>query len=303
MYLNFKTMISKKVIYLIAILSFQLLATNFLSAQITEQEEIFKVVEDMPRFPGCENQGLTKNELKNCSEKALLKYINSNLIYPKVAIQNEIIGKVFLQFVIEKDGSINNPKVVHDIGGGCGEEATRLVNAMPKWIPGKQKGIPVRVQYTLDVIFLLDDIEEVALTFVDQDIEEEEEEEEIVEEPVEEEIFKVVEDMPRFPGCENQGLGKNELKSCSQRKMLEYLYSNIKYPNEAKDSGIEGKVVLQFIIEKDGSISNIKILRDIGSGCGNEAVRVVKSMPKFVTGKSRGKPIRIQYTLPVTFQL
>lgn len=111
----------------------------------------------------------------------------------------------------------------------------------------------------------------------------------VEEEVVEEEIFLVVEEQPSFPGGED--------------KMFEYLYSNIKYPQVAKENNITGRVFLTFVVEKDGSIANAKILRDIGGGCGQEALRVVKSMPKWSPGKQRGKPVRVQFNLPVVFEL
>ena len=163
--------------------------------------------------------------------------------------------------------------------------------------------------------------EEEEPVFVDQDIEEDEEveveeieEEEIVEEepeveeveeePEEETIFKVVEDMPRFPGCEDKGISdKNELKKCAEEQMLKFIYGNIKYPAIARENGIEGKAILQFVVEKDGSVTGIKVLREPGGGCGKEADRVVKMMPKWVPGKQRGQAVKVQYTLPVRFKL
>ena len=85
--------------------------------------------------------------------------------------------------------------------------------------------------------------------------------------------------------------------------MFKYLYSNIKYPQAAKESGITGRVFLTFVVEKDGSIANARILRDIGGGCGQEALRVVKSMPKWTPGEQRGRPVRVQFNLPVSFEL
>ena len=166
-------------------------------------------------------------------------------------------------------------------------------------------------------------IEEDEPVFVDQDIEEDEEVEiveeepvedepepeveEVVEEPEEEKIFKVVEDMPRFPGCEGKGLGKDELKKCAEDEMLKFIYSNIKYPAVARENGIEGRAILQFVVEKDGSVQNVKVLREPGGGTGAEAQRVVNMMnsmgQKWTPGKQRGKPVKVQYTLPVSFKL
>ncbi len=125
-------------------------------------------------------------------------------------------------------------------------------------------------------------------------------------EPEVEEIFKVVEQMPRFPGCEDLA-SDDEKKQCAQKKLLEYIYANIKYPPIARENGVEGMVVVKFVVDKDGSISDPDVVRDIGAGCGDEALRVVKSMNtnniKWIPGRQRGRPVRVQFNLPVKFQL
>ncbi len=103
------------------------------------------------------------------------------------------------------------------------------------------------------------------------------------------EVFVVVESMPEFIG------GSSALNT--------YLANNINYPNLAKESGIQGRVFVNFIIETDGIISNIKVLRGIGGGCDEEAVRVISTMPKWKSGEQRGKPVRVSYNLPVKFAL
>lgn len=113
-------------------------------------------------------------------------------------------------------------------------------------------------------------------------IEEEEEEEE-------QQIFSVVENDPEFPG--------------GMEALYKYLAQNIKYPQLARDNNITGRVYVTFVVERDGSITGCKVLRDIGGGCGAEAVRVVKSMPKWTPGKQRGKAVRVQFNLPVNFNL
>lgn len=102
-------------------------------------------------------------------------------------------------------------------------------------------------------------------------------------------IFTVVEDQAEFPG--------------GQDSLMKFLAANIHYPQAAKEKGIRGRVIITFIVEKDGSLSNIKVLRDIGDGCGDEAIRVVKLMPKWKPAKQRGKNVRQQFVLPITFRL
>jgi TonB family protein len=103
--------------------------------------EVFNVVEVEPEFPG--------------GMEALIKYLSENIKYPEQAKKDKIQGKVFVAFVVEKDGSVTDAKVLRGISGGCDEEALRVVNAMPKWEPGKQKGTPVRVSFNLPISFKL----------------------------------------------------------------------------------------------------------------------------------------------------
>ena len=115
-----------------------------------------------------------------------------------------------------------------------------------------------------------------------------------VEAPVEEEeeevIFKVVETMPEFPG--------------GSKALFKYLSENVKYPVIAQENGIQGRVICQFTINKDGSIVDVEVVRSGGDpSLDKEAVRVIKSMPKWNPGKQRGKPVRVKYTVPVNFKL
>lgn len=106
-----------------------------------EEQQIFTVVENDPEFPG--------------GMEALYKFLRENIKYPQLARDNNITGRVYVTFVVERDGSIANPRVLKDIGGGCGQEAIRVVKSMPKWTPGKQRGKAVRVQFNLPVSFNL----------------------------------------------------------------------------------------------------------------------------------------------------
>ena len=116
-------------------------------------------------------------------------------------------------------------------------------------------------------------------------------------------IFKIVEDMPRFPGCEDEILNKKEKETCATNRLLQFLAQNLHYPSIARENGIEGAVVISFVVETDGSISGAKVVRDIGGGCGAEALRVVNEMPVWRPGMQRGRAVRVQFNLPVRFRL
>lgn len=102
-------------------------------------------------------------------------------------------------------------------------------------------------------------------------------------------VYDVVEVMPQYPG--------------GQIAMMKYIMENIKYPKQIMEEGIQGRVTVSFIVEKDGRVSNVRLLRSVQSALDKEAVRVVKSMPKWTPGKHNGKPVRVRFNLPVMFKL
>ena len=121
------------------------------------------------------------------------------------------------------------------------------------------------------------------------------------------EIFKIVESMPRFPGCEDLDLAEDEKRACSEKKLYDFLMKNMRYPMIARENGIEGMVYVQFVVEPDGSVSNVNVVRDVGAGCGEEALRIVNLMndmpERWRPGTQRNQPVRVLFTLPIRFQL
>ncbi len=115
---------------------------TLLDVATSKEDTVYQIAEEMPKFPG--------------GEQAMIKFVAENINYPQEAKDKEIAGRVFVSFVVEKDGSVSNVKVVRGIGGGCDEEAARVIKGMPKWKPGMQKGKPVRVNYMMPVFFKLD---------------------------------------------------------------------------------------------------------------------------------------------------
>ena len=127
----------KKLIVLVAL---SVLCSGYAMAQtVVEDDAIFVVAENAPEFPG--------------GEDSLYAYIARNIVYPEAAKKEKIEGRVFVTFIVEKDGQVSSAKILRDIGGGCGEEAIRVVKSMPKWKPGTQRGNPVRFQFNLPVSF------------------------------------------------------------------------------------------------------------------------------------------------------
>ncbi len=157
-----------------------------------------------------------------------------------------------------------------------------------------------------EVIEVVEDEEEVEETVIEST---ETNNDEIVEvdnveiEEVEEEIdvpFAVIEDVPIFPGCEK--VSKDKRRDCFQDQMNVHIRKNFRYPEIAQEMGIQGRVYVNFIIDKDGSITNIK-MRGPDQNLEKEAQRIISKLPKMTPGKQRGRPVRVPFSIPITFRL
>jgi TonB family protein len=120
-------------------------------------------------------------------------------------------------------------------------------------------------------------------------------------------VFKVVEQMPRFPGCEDLEGSEEEIQACSNKQLMTYLFKNLKYPESARQKGTEGTVIAQFVVNKAGMVEDANIVRDIGDGCGEAVLDVISSMntmdTQWMPGRQRGETVKVMYTLPVKFKL
>lgn len=122
-----------------------------------------------------------------------------------------------------------------------------------------------------------------------------------VEEEVEVDVpFSVIEDVPLFPGCEK--VSKDQQRDCFNQKIQEHIKKNFQYPEVAQEMGIQGRVNVMFTIDKDGSISNVK-LRGPDANLEKEAARIISKLPRMIPGKQRGKPVRVPFSVPITFRL
>ena len=193
---------------------------------------------------------------------------------------------VLIQFVIEADGSISTAKVVRGVSPGLNEEALRVVNEMndlpEKWTPGKHEGRNVAVQFTLPIKFMLGEQKSEAESQIQNSKTESDQK-----------AFTFVEEMPSFPGGTDA--------------MYKYIYETIKYPKEDREQGKEGMVIINFIVEADGSITNAKVLRGVSPGLNAEGLRVINGMndlpENWIPGKHEGKNVAVQFTLPLKFVL
>ena len=218
----------------------------FIPAVKRARNQIFTVVEVMPEFPG--GQG------------ALLKFLATNVRYPESAVKNGIEGRVSCSFVVGKDGAISEAEVIRGVSPELNEEALRVINSMPVWSPGKQRGEAVNVKYTVPVTF-------------------------------------------RLSGGKKKTSSRIAQRPGGQTSLLKYLATRIKYPTIAQENGIQGRVSCSFVVDTDGSLKDIEVIRGIDPSLDREAVRVIREMPKWNPGVQNNMAVAVKYTVPVTFRL
>lgn len=197
---------------------------------------------------------------------AMKQWLKNNVCYPFEAKQKGIQGRVTVSFYVEKDGNLSDIKIVKSTDSSFDKEALRVVGSMPPWIPGRLLGEVKRMKYTVPVVFQLEG------SVVNEDV-----------------VYTTADVMPKFPG--------------GNSALLDWLRNNVHYPKVAAEAHLQGCVVVCFIVEKDGSLTNVRAFKDYAPSLEKEAIRVVKSMPNWIPGRDGGKAVRVKYNIPVNFCL
>ena len=195
----------------------------------------------------------------------LKKYLKESIRYPQQAIDDKAEGKVIVGFVIYEDGFIGEAKIEKSVHDALDREALRIVNSMPRWSPGKMKGKPVKYKYRVPINF------------------------ELPKATTNEKVFTDWDEPPMFPG------GPAALRN--------FLIKNTKYPTSLQKDGIQGRVLVSFIVNTNGKISDINVVESVHPALDKEAIRVMKKMPKWSPGIVDGEKVRVRYRLPFNFKL
>lgn len=261
--------------------SFQPFVEGVVKEADAHSGEIYQAVDTPPEYP----QGV----------KELFHYIATNLqVAPELA-ERGFRGKTITRFVVNKNGDLSDFEVLRSCGDTTLDaEALRVLATLPKWKPAVLKNETVRTYFTLPVTFNIkpapkDSVQPLPLPAPVSE-QPASEQSALEEEKDDGRTYIVVEQMPEFPG--------------GTTALFAFLQQNVKYPQIAYENNIQGKVVVQFVVDKDGSITNIQVAQSGGDpSLDKEAVRVVKAMPKWRPGMQKGKLVRVQYTMPVNFRL
>lgn len=230
-----------------------------------------EVVEVMPEFPG--------------GFGACMNFLARNMRYPKKAFIKGEEGRVIVQFVVNRNGNLSDISIVQSVSPSLDAEARRVIKSMPKWKPGTQNGKPVRVRFTLPLVFKLNNEKDSTITIVDSILTKPEE----TAKANKDKVHLFIDKKPEFPGGINV--------------FMKWVAKNMKYPAVAQKEKQQGQVIVGFIVEKDGSITNAKIEQSVSPTLDAEALRLVKAMPAWIPAEAKGEAVRSYYSLPFTFNL
>lgn len=207
-----------------------LFALGYQGAAQATDTTIYLMVDQKPRFPGCERLDTTLVVKEKCAESSLLTFLYSNIRYPVQARVDDIQGTVVVSFVVEPDSLVSNIEIVKDIGGGCAAEAVRVIDAMNeigvRWVPGIKDGEAKRVRYTLPVRFKLEDPPPFVIVGRDS-------------------IYVELENPLQFKG--------------GDEALVEYLNKNLKYPSEFQDSCFVGDLGVNIWVDRDGIVKVLEV--------------------------------------------
>jgi TonB family protein len=242
-------------------------------------DKVYTVVEEMPRFPGCEVGVMTLEERYKCAEKSMLNFIYSTIAYPDSARAHGTEGRVVLQFVVTKDGQVADPEILKDIGDGCGEEALRALKLMQEkniiWKPGMKDSLAVSVKYTLPVKFKIKEYTPPSpYTIFKGDS-----------------IYLELETGVEFKG------GGDALKI--------FLATETMYPDSGLDSCLIGSMKSDLIVKKDGSVQLLETVdySNLGTDFLFEVIKIIpKTEGKWTPATYEGKQVTSIYSIRVEFQ-
>jgi TonB family protein len=258
----------------------------------------FAVVEEVPIFPGCEDAA----DPRDCFREKIHKHISRHFRYPDEAQKQGIQGRVSVMFTIDEQGNIVNirKRGPHEI---LEAETVRIIEKLPQMQPGKSGGKAVRVPFSIPINYKL---EQAGFNPHSQDanyVKLQQEQISEMSDKIQIEYrdaipFSEVENVPVFPGCE----GASDARACFQEKIQRHISKNFKYPEEAQEKGIQGRVSILFLIDAEGNVTNIA-KRGADKSLEDEAVRIISRMPKLKPGSQNGKNVAVPFAIPITFKL
>lgn len=214
------------------------------------------------------------------------KFISNSLQYPKEAAENNKQGLVVYTFVVEENGTLSNFELIHRADPQLNEEALRILKSMPPWTPARHNNKTVRSSNYVPMYFKLNENATVSrrTTQSSNDVYAKKDEG-----MIQSEVYSIVDKMPQYP--------------YGDEALATFFSQQIRYPKEARQEGIEGRIVCSFIVASDGTISNIEVVKGITPQLNREAMRVINLMPKWTPGERNGEKVNVKCLLPIDFHI
>lgn len=330
-----------------------LLICCLLLISLSFNAQSYSQVDVLPILKNC----LDSEDKESCTKNEFLKFIYTNLRYPSLARENNIQGRVVLEYQIDTLGRIASTKILSGLGGGIDKGLLNVLKYLSNTLEFEPaikeskkvnyKGI-VPIKFKLDgqkrknriVIHYLEgsNAELIDLSLADKHFYLDDtllENKKLINRNLDEVFIssKIVENdtirfdlisyakaaeiglkpykstgiSPRFPGCEDENESISEIESCSKEKMLQYIYSNLKYPKEGRKAKIGGTVIIKFVVTIEGRIRDITIVQGLWGGFDEECISVISSMNQmndaWIPGKEKGKDVEVEYMMPIKFRL
>lgn len=250
----------------------------------------FDLIENKPLFASCKDKPIKAQE--DCFNKEIMKHVKEHFTYPPEAYRKGIQGRVFAQFVIDEQGSVTDLNMRGPYRGELLEdEAERIIKRLPKFIPGQYNGQAVKVRYGVPISFRIPGKKPTNIRKKKKEV--------ALDDIV---FFSTVEEIPLFRKCVN--VVKDEKLDCFNSQMMAHVQKYFEYPEIAVHNGIEGKVYVYFIIDKEGDVINIESRGPNGGQVlNNMAELVIGKLPQFIPGKQKGKAVNVKYVIPINFKL
>jgi len=260
----------------------------------TKAEVRFEVVEVKPMFQGGD-------------ESIFAKWVGTQIVYPTAAKEKGVQGRVMMTFIVDTEGFVRDVSVLRSVDPELDAEALRVVASSPKWTPGIQKGNLVRVRYNMPIIFALspnggtsgnsstapsqEQMQQQIVMLQQRLLSLQQQLLQLIPTSGQGEYrFEVVEEKPMFQGGDENVFSK-------------WVGEQIVYPTAAKEKGIQGRIMLTFVVDSDGNVRDVAVLRGVDPELDKEAVRVVASSPKWFPGIQKGERVNVRYNFPVIFML
>ena len=249
-----------------------------------------------PIFPGCEDIE-DEGERDKCTVLSIQKFIAENTKFPPELRDAGYSARIYVEYLINSNGLVSKIKIVKSVEYGLEmeREAVRVVGTLPKMIPSSRFGEPISAVFTIPINFLIQGATYLQPIDKTPDYEESQKQEQ---------EFKIVEDLPVWPTCTTE-VGRLEKEQCTNLAMMNFVQNAVqeRYPSELKNQNIGGRAFCRFMVNEVGNVEDVIVVKSVGNATLDSIAKdIILSFPRLAPATQDGKPVKVQYTVPVNFK-